>query len=80
MTCHASLVCQPSRVAHGRIPYNILDHKLGYNPNPRLTTSKNVADEIQRTTGFLNDKTKRNIMQSYLKYKAYYERIANDNP
>ena len=79
-TYHASLGCEPSRVFHGRIPYNILDHKLGYNPNPRLTTSTNVSEEIRRTTEILHDKTKKNIMQSYLKYKAYYDRKANASP
>ena len=34
-TYHASLGCEPSRVFHGRIPHNILDYKLGYNPNPK---------------------------------------------
>ena len=34
-TYHASLGCEPTRVFHGRIPHNILDYKLGYNPNPR---------------------------------------------
>ena len=33
-TYHASLGCEPPRVFHGRIPHNILDYKLGYNPNP----------------------------------------------
>ena len=34
-TYHPSLGCKPSRVFHGRIPHNILDYKLGYNPNPK---------------------------------------------
>ena len=34
-TYHASLGCEPSRVFHGCIPHNILDYKLGYNPNPK---------------------------------------------
>ena len=36
-TCwpHASLGCEPSRVFHGRIPHNILEYIIGYNPNPR---------------------------------------------
>ena len=28
-TYHATVGCEPSRIFHGRIPYNILDHKLG---------------------------------------------------
>ena len=77
---HASLGCEPSRIFHGRIPYNILDHKLGLNPNPKIPTQSDIAEEIQRTTQILHDKTKKNIMQSYLKYKAYYNRKANASP
>ena len=45
-----------------------------------MTTSTNAAEEIRRTTSILHDKTKKNIMQSYLKYKAYYDRKANASP
>ena len=75
-TYHASLGCEPSRVFHGRIPHNILDYKLGYNPNPRYHPQSDVAEEIQRRMRTLLDQTKKNIMQSYLKYKAYYDRKA----
>ena len=30
-TYHSSIGCEPSKVFHGRIPYNVLDHKLGNN-------------------------------------------------
>ena len=73
-TYHASLGCEPTRVFHGRIPHNILDYKLDYNPNPRYTPQSDIAEEIQRRMQILNDQTKKNIMQSYLKYKAYYDR------
>ena len=79
-TYHASIGCEPSRVFHGRIPYNILDHKLGYNPNPKLRTDIDIAQEIQRQTEILHDQTKKNIMQSYLKYKEYYDRKAKAAP
>ena len=31
-TYHSSIGCQPSKVFHGRIPFNVLDLKLGNNP------------------------------------------------
>ena len=68
-TYHATLGCEPSRIFHGRIPYNILDHKLGLNPNPKVHPTTDFADELQRRTQILLDSTKKNIMQSYLKYK-----------
>ena len=79
-TYHASLGCELSRVFHGRIPHNILDYKLGYNPNPKYQPQTDVAEEIQRRMRILLDQTKKNIMQSYLKYKAYYDRKAKASP
>ena len=79
-THHASLGCEPSRVFHGRIPHNILDYKLGYNPNPRYQPQTDIAEEIHKRTKILLDQTKKNIMQSYLKYKAYYDRKAKAAP
>ena len=79
-TYHAVLGCEPTRVFHGRIPHNILDYKLGYNPNPRYTPQSDIAEEIQRKMEILNDQTRKNIMQSYLKYKAYYDRKAKAAP
>ena len=79
---HASIGCEPTRVFHGRIPYNILDHKLGMNPNEPIHPTTEFAEEIQNRTKLLIviDKTKRNIMQSYIKYKEYYDRKAKAAP
>ena len=79
-TYHASLGCEPSRVFHGRKPHNILDYKLGYNPNPRYQPQTDVAEEIKKRMKILFDQTKKNIMQSYFKYKAYYGRKAKAAP
>ena len=80
-TYHVTLGCEPSRMFHGRIPYNILDHKLGLNPNPKvLPTTADFADEFQRRTQILIDSTKENIMQSYLQYKENYDRKAKAAP
>ena len=77
---HASIGCEPTRVFHGRIPYNILDQKLGNNPNERISPTTETAEEIQNRTKILIDKTKQNIMQSYIKYKEYYDRKAKAAP
>ena len=79
-TYHASLGGEPSRVFHGRIPHIILDYKLGYNPNPSYQPQVDVAEEIQKRMKIMLDQTKKNIMQSYLKYKAYYDRKAKAAP
>ena len=63
---HSTLGCEPSRVFHGRTPCNILDHKLGLNPNPTIFPMTDFAEEFQRRSQILLDNTKKNIMQSYL--------------
>ena len=63
-TYHATLGCEPSKIVHGRIPYNILDHKMGLYPNPKVLPTTDFADEFQRRTQILLDSTKKNIMQS----------------
>ena len=79
-TYHASIGCEPSKVFHGRIPYNVQDHKLGNNPNKNFLPTTEFAEELQQRTQILIDQTKRNIMQSYLKYKEYYDRKAKAAP
>ena len=79
-TYHTSLGCEPTRVFHGRIPYNILDHKFGVNHNPSLPINTDFAEELLRRQELLFEKTQKNIMQSYLKYKAYYDKKAGANP
>ena len=65
-TYHASIGCEPTRVFHGRVPYNFLNHNLGYNPNEQITPTTEFAEEIRNRTKLLIDKTKQNMMQSYI--------------
>ena len=53
---------------------------MGLNPNPNVLPSTDFADEFQRRTQRLLDSTKKNIGQSYLKYKEYYDRKAKAAP
>ena len=79
-TYHSSLGPEPSRSFHGRVPYNILDHRLGLNPNPKILPTTDFAEEYQKLSQIFSDMTKKNIMQSYLKYKEYYDRKAKAAP
>ena len=79
-TYHSSIGCEPRKVFHGRIPFNVLDHKLGNNPNKNFLPTTEFAEEVQQRTQILIDQTKKNIMQSYLKYKDYYDRKAKAAP
>ena len=79
-TYHSSIDCEPSRVFHGRVPHNILDHKLGLRFNPNIAPTTDFAEELLRRTKFLYEKTKKNVMQSYIKYKRYYDKKAKASP
>ena len=69
-TYHSSIHCEPSRVFHGRVPYNILDHKLGLRLNSNIAPTTDFAEELLRSTKFPYDKTGKNVMQSYIEYKT----------
>ena len=79
-TYNSSIGCEPSKVFHGRNPYNVLDHKLGNNPNKDFLPTTEYAEELQQRTQILIDKTKQNIMQSYLKNKEFYDRKTKAAP
>ena len=78
-TYHSSLGYKPSRIVHG-VPYNILDHRLGLNSNPKVLPTTDFAEEFQRRAQIPIDKTKKSIMQSYLKYKECYDRKTKAAP
>ena len=44
MKQHISLVLDVSK--HGRIPYNVLDHKLGIIPNKNFQQTNELAEEL----------------------------------
>ena len=75
-TYHSSIDCEPSQVFHGRVPHNILDHKLGLRFNPETTPTTDFAEELLRRIKILYDKTKKKVMQSYIKYKRCYDKQA----
>ena len=70
---HTSTGCEPSRVFQGRIPYNSLDLKLRIRPNQAPFPTSQIAENILDQTQTIYQDIRRNAMQSYLKYTAYYE-------
>ena len=79
-TYHTSLGCEPSRVFHGRIPFNVMDIKLGIRPTRQHKPKTEIAKDIQKTTNELIDKTQKYLMQSFIKYKQYYDKRASAAP
>ena len=47
---HASIGCEPSRVFHGRIPYNMLDLKMGSRPQKIPPPDSQIAQDVLEQT------------------------------
>ena len=77
---HENLGCEPTTVFHGRIPYNILDIKLGLKPGWKKDANEDLLDELQKQITEIHQSAKDNLMQSYLKYKRYYDKKATATP
>ena len=73
---HQNLGCESSTVFHGRIPYNILDIKLGLEVVWQKDNNEDITDELQKQTAEIFQAAEETLMQSYVKYKQYYDRKA----
>ena len=71
---YSSIGCEPSRVFHGRIPYNILDLKMGIRPQKIPSPDSEIAQDVLEQTEMIFQDVRRNAMQAYIKYKAYYDK------
>ena len=76
---HESLGCEPTTVFHGRIPY-ILDMKLGLKPNWEKDSNEELTDQLQKQIAEIHQAAKENLIQSYLKYKQYYDKKTTATP
>ena len=74
---HSSIGCEPSRVFHGRIPYNILDLKMGIRPQKTSSPDSEIAQDVLEQTEIIFQDVRRNTMQAYIKYKVYYDKKTN---
>ena len=74
---HTSIGCEPSRVFHGRIPYNVVDLKLGIRPQQQSIPTSQIAQEFLEQTEMIHQDVRKNTMQTYIKNKAYYDKKAN---
>ena len=74
---HTGIGCEPSRVFHGRIPYNVLDFELGTCPQQPPIPTLQMAQEVLEKTEMIHQGVRKNAIQAYIKYKAYYDKKAN---
>ena len=71
---HTSIGCEPSRVFHGRIPYNVLDVKLESRPHQHPIPLSQIAQDVLDQTRMIHQDDRKNAMVLYIKYKAYYDK------
>ena len=74
---HANIGCDPSRVFHEHIPYNILDLKMGIRPQKIPSPDSQIAQDVLEQTEMILQDVRKNAMQAYIKYKTYYDKKAN---
>ena len=70
---HTSIGCERSRVFLGRIPYNVLDLKLGIRSQQQPVANSKIAQEVLEQTEMIHQDVRKNIMQAYIKYNVYYD-------
>ena len=73
---HTSIGCEPSRVFHGRILNNVLDLKLGVRPQQQPIPTSQIAQDVLHQTEMIHQDVRKNTMQAFIKYKAYYDKKA----
>ena len=74
---HTSIGCEPSRVFHGRIPYNVLNLELGIFPQQQAFPTFQTAHDNLDQTEMIHQDVRKNPMQEYMKYNAYYDKKTN---
>ena len=71
---HTSIGCESSKVFHGRVPYDVLDLKMGIRPQKMPTPNSQIAEDVLKQTETIFHDVRKNTMQAYIKYKAYYDK------
>ena len=74
---HESIGCEPSRVFHGCIASKILDLKLGIRLQQLSIPTSQIAQDVLDQTEMIYQDVRKNSMQSYIKYKTYYNKKTN---
>ena len=79
-TYHSALGCEPSRVFHGRIPYNVLDLKFGLKQNQTQNPKTDIGEEVVQKTRMIHQSVTKHLLHSYIRYKQYYDKKASAHP
>ena len=72
-----SIGCEPGRAFHGRVPYNVLYITMGFRPRKTPAPNSQSAVDGLKPTEIIFQDIRENTMQSYIRYKAYYDKKTN---
>ena len=70
---HTSNGCEPNRGFHRGVPSNTLEIKMGIRPQRISTPNSQIAEDVLKQTEMIFHDVRKNNMQAYIKYKAYYD-------
>ena len=79
-TYHSAIGCEPSRVFHGRIPYNVLDLEFGLKQNQQPNPTTDIGEEVVQKTRMIHESVSKHLLHSYIRYKQYYDKKAAPHP
>ena len=65
---HLSVGCEPGRIFHGRIPYNVWVLKLGIRPQQHHIHTSQIAQDVLDQTEMIHQDVRKIAMQAYIKY------------
>ena len=74
---HSSLGFDPNRVFHGRVSCNVVGLQYGLKRQHEALTSNEVTDGVLQQTKQNVNQTQQSLMQSYIRYKHYYDKKAS---
>ena len=74
---YTSIGCESSRDFHESKSYNIWDLKLRIRPQQALIPNSQIAQFVLDQTQMIYQDVRRNAIQAYIKYKAFYDKKTN---
>ena len=73
----ASIGCEPGRVFHGRIIYNVWDLEMGIRPQKTPTPKSQVLQDVIQQTKIIFQEVCKKTMRAHRTCKAYCDKKAN---
>ena len=68
---------ESKQLFHGRVPYNVLDSKLGIRLQRLPTPNSQIAEVVLKQMEMIFHDVRKKTMQTYIKYKTYYDKKTN---